>query len=362
MNTYKIACLPGDGIGPEVCVEAVKVLRKIEKKYGHTFEIKNALIGGAAWPVHGNHFPDETKEICEWSDAVLYGSVGGPVNQQFEPQWKDAEKNAVLGVRKFLNLKINLRPARVWTALKHLSVLKEDKIPERGLEILTFRELSEGLYFGEHKTIEKNGERCATDVCEYHESTIRHIAKFCFEAAAKSGKKIASVDKANVLDSSRLWRTVVDEVAKDFPDVEYEHWLVDNCAMQLVKNPDWFEYILTENLFGDILSDLTSTFSGSLGLLASASFSADGFGLYEPSGGSAPKHAGKNRINPIAQILCVPMMLRHSFGLHAEADNIENAVNQAITDGYRTYDLYRELDGETKVSTSEMGDAICARI
>ncbi len=362
MKNYKIACLPGDGIGPEVCDEALKVLEVVGKKFNHNFEVRTALIGGAAWPTHGNHFPEETKAICDWSDAILYGSVGGPVDQQFEPQWKDAEKNAVLGVRKFLNLKINLRPARIWPDLKHLSVLKPEKIPEKGLEILTFRELSEGLYFGEHKTIDNDGDRLATDICEYHESTIRHIAKFCFEAAKKSGKKIASVDKANVLDSSRLWRTVVDEVAKDFPTVEYEHWLVDNCAMQLVKNPDWFEYILTENLFGDILSDLTSTFSGSLGLLASASFSEAGFGLYEPSGGSAPKHAGKDRINPIAQILCVPMMLRHSFGLETEAASIESAVNQAIADGFRTYDLFTEREGEKKVSTREMGQAICDRI
>ncbi len=363
MTEYKIALLPGDGIGPEVCDEAVKVLQAIEKKFGHKFVLTKGLIGGAAYDEHKSHFPDETKELCKNADAVLFGSVGGPVAEMHLPKWKNCERESILAIRKFLNLTVNLRPARVWPELSHLSVLKAEKIPEAGLELLTFRELSEGLYFGKHETeVDENGEKVAHDTCNYHASTIEHIADFCFQAAQKAGKTVASVDKANVLDTSRLWREVVEDVAKKYPDVKYEHWLVDNCAQQLVKNPDWFQFLLTENLFGDILSDLTSTFAGSLGLLASASFDKEGFGLYEPSGGSAPKHAGKNRINPIAQILCVAMMLRYSFDMHEEADAIEKAVNQSIADGMRTYDLYRELAGETKVSTSEMGDAIAERV
>lgn len=360
--SHKIALLPGDGIGEEVCAEAVKVLQKIAEKFDHTFEIKHGLIGGAAWDVHKSHFPDETKQLCDWSDAVLFGSVGGPVEEQDTEKWLNCERESILAIRKYLGLTVNLRPAKVFPELAHLSVLKKEKVPENGLEILMFRELSEGLYFGEHTTWEEDGQKKARDICDYSEDTIRFIAEFAFKASKQSNKKLASVDKANVLDTSRLWREVVDGVAKNYPEVEYEHWLVDNCAQQLVKNPDWFEYVLTENLFGDILSDLTSTFPGSLGLLASASFNREGFGLYEPSGGSAPKRANQNIINPIAQILCVAMMLRHSFGMEIEAVAIENAVQQTIRDGYRTYDLYRELAGETKVGTDQMGDLICERV
>ncbi len=362
MKTYKVAVLPGDGIGPEVCDEAIKVLDKIWELYNVNFEKKFGLIGWAAWPKYKNHFPDETKEVCDWSDGVLFGSVWGPVDAQFEPQWKDCERNSILAIRKYLGLTVNIRPSKVWSKLSHLSVLKAEKIPEKWLDIVTFRELSGGLYFGEHTMYEEDWVRKARDICNYDEETIRHIARFCFESAKQSGKKISVVDKANVLDSSRLWRIVVDEVAKDFPEVKYEYVLVDNCAMQLVKNPDWFEYILTENLFGDILSDLTSTFAWSLGLLASASFNKEGFGMYEPSGGSAPKYTGLNKINPIAQILCVAMMLRFSFGMEDAAVSVENAVNQAIDDGYRTYDIFRELEGEKKVGTKEMGDAIVERL
>ncbi len=356
--TYKIAVLPWDGIWPEVCVEALKVLEAVSKKYNFEYETKHALIGWAAWPKYKNHFPQDAKDVCDWSEAILYGSVGWPVDKQFEPQWLDAEKNAVLGVRKYLWLNVNIRPSRVWPKLAHLSVLKEEKIPEGWLEIVTFRELSGGLYFGKHSTYIENWERKAQDICDYDESTIRHIAEFCFKAASRSGKKIALVDKANVLDTSRLWRTVVEEVSEDYPEVELEKWLVDNCAMQLVKNPDWFEYILTENLFGDILSDLTSTFGGSMWLLASASFNIEGFWMYEPSGWSAPKYTGLNKINPIAQILCVAMMMRHSFKREDVALSIEGAVNKTIDDWYRTYDIYRELDWEKLVGTKEMGDTI----
>jgi len=358
----KIALLPGDGIGPEVCAEAIKVLRAIEKKISHNFEIIEGKIGGAAWDEFGSHFPEQTKLLCKNTDAVLFGSVGGPVEEQETKKWKNCERESILAIRKFLNLKINIRPAKIFPDLAHLSVLKKEKIPKKGLEIIVYRELSEGLYFGEHSSFEENNERKARDICDYSESTIRFIAKFCFEAAKKSGKKIASVDKANVLETSRLWRSIVEEVAKEFPEVQYEHWLVDNCAQQLVKNPDWFEFILTENLFGDILSDLVSTFAGSLGLLPSASFSQNGFGLYEPSGGSAPKRAGQNIINPIAQILCVSMMLRYSFGLKKEAEKIENAIRKTISQGYRTYDLFRDFPNEKKIGTSEMGSLICENL
>ncbi len=362
MTSYKIAVLPWDGIWPEVCDEALKVLEAVAKKFDIKYETQHAFIWGAAWPKYKNHFPDDAKEVCDWSDAILYGSVWGPVDKQFEPQWLDAEKNAVLGVRNYLGLTVNLRPSRVWPKLSHLSILKEEKIPKDWLEIVTFRELSEWLYFWEHKTFEENWEKKASDMCEYSESTIRHIAEFCFESAKLSWKKIALVDKANVLDTSRLWRTVVEEVSKEYPEVELENWLVDNCAMQLVKNPSFFEYILTENLFGDILSDLTSTFGWSLGLLASASFNKEGFGMYEPSGWSAPKYTGLNKINPIAQILCVAMMMRYSFKNEKAALAVEDAVNQAIDDGYRTYDLFREKSWEKLVGTKEMGDAIVERV
>jgi 3-isopropylmalate dehydrogenase len=358
MTNFKIALLPGDGIGPEVCQEAVKILQAIEKISSHDFSIKKGLIGGAAWPVYKNHFPQETKDLCLWSDAVLFGSVGGPVELQSEPQWHNCERDSILAIRKFLQLVINIRPAKIYPELAELSILKSDKIPEKGLEITTFRELSQGLYFGEHKTWEENGDKHAQDICNYSRSTIEIIARFAFAAAQQNGQKIASVDKANVLDTSRLWRETVDKISQEFPGVKYEHWLVDNCAQQLVKNPDWFEYLLTENLFGDILSDLTSTFAGSLGLLPSASFSADGFGLYEPSGGSAPKRAGQNIINPIAQILCVELMLRHSFKLEKEADLLGKAVENTITNGWRTYDIFLGKTGENKISTSEMGDKI----
>ncbi|MDD5770187.1 MAG: 3-isopropylmalate dehydrogenase [Candidatus Gracilibacteria bacterium] len=362
MKTYNIAVLPGDGIGPEVCDEALKVLNAVGKKFDTDFKNTIGYIGGAGWDKYKSHFPDETKKLCDKSDAVLFGSVGGPVDEQFEEKWKNCERDSILAIRKYLGLTVNIRPAKVWPKLAHLSVLKAEKIPPTGIEIVTFRELSQGLYFGEHTTFEENGELKARDICDYSESTIKHIAKFCLESAKISNKKVALVDKANVLDTSRLWRKVVEEVKKDYPEVQVENWLVDNCAQQLVKNPGYFDYLLTENLFGDILSDLTSTFSGSLGLLASASFNKSGFGLYEPSGGSAPKYTGLNKINPIAQILCVAMMLKYSFGMEEASKAVENAVNETINAGFRTYDIFRELPGEILVGTREIGDEIMKRV
>lgn len=361
-KTYKIAVLPWDWIGPEVCDEAIKVLDIVWKKYNVDFEKEFWYIGGAGYEKYGNHFPDETKKIVDNSDAVLFGSVGGPVDKQMEEKWKDCEKKSILWIRKHLNLVVNIRPARIWSELAHISVLKEDKIPKDWLNIVTFRELSGGLYFWEHTTYKENWVRKARDVCDYDENTIRYISEFCFKSAKLSGKKIAVVDKANVLDTSRLWRTVVDEVSQDYPEVKFEYVLVDSCAMHLVQKPEQFEYILTENLFGDILSDLTSTFSGSLGLLASASFSQNDFGLYEPSGGSAPDIAGKWIANPIAQILCVAMMLRHSFEMEEAAQAIEKAVDETISAWFRTGDIYKKLEWETLVWTKEIGKEIIKRI
>ena len=362
MKTYKIAILPWDWIWPEVCDEAVKVLDAIWEKFWINFKTEFWYIGGAWYEKYGEHFPEVTKKIVDNSDAVLFGSVGWPVDKQMEEKWNDCEKKSILGIRKHLGLVVNIRPARIWSELSHISVLKEEKIPENWLNIITFRELSGGLYFGEHTTYVENWIRKARDVCEYDENIIRYISEFCFKSASKSGKKIAVVDKANVLDTSRLWRTIVDEVAVDYPEVEFEYILVDSCAMHLVQKPENFEYILTENLFGDILSDLTSTFSGSLGLLASASFSKTNFGLYEPSGGSAPDIAGKGIANPIAQILCVGMMLRHSFWMEEAAKSIEKAVDKTISDWFRTGDIYRKMEWEKLVGTKEIGEEIIKRI
>ena len=362
MKTYKIAILPWDWIGPEVMNEAVRVLDAVSEKFWLSFEKNFWYIGGAWYEKYWNHFPEETKKIVDESDAVLFGSVWGPVDKQMEEKWKDCEKKSILWIRKHLGLVVNIRPARVWSELAHISVLKEEKIPKNWLEIITFRELSGGLYFGEHTTYEENWIRKARDVCDYDENTIRYITEFCFKSALQSGKKIAVVDKANVLDTSRLWRTVVDEVAKDYPWVKFEYVLVDSCAMHLVQKPEQFEYILTENLFWDILSDLTSTFSGSLWLLASASFSKNNFGLYEPSWGSAPDIAGKWIANPIAQILCVAMMLRHSFENEKAAKSIEKAVDETISAWFRTWNIYREKNWEKLVGTKEFTDEIIKRI
>lgn len=362
MKTYKIAVLPWDWIWPEVMDEALKVLKKIWEKFDTNFETTLGYIGWAWWDKYKSHFPDETKKLCDESDAVLFGSIGWPVEEQFDEKWKNCERDSILAIRKYLWLTINIRPAKVWPKLAHLSVLKAEKIPENGIEIVTFRELSEWLYFWEHSTFEDSWELKARDICNYSESTIKHITKFCFETAKLTWKKIALVDKANVLDTSRLWRKVFDEVKKDYKEVQTENRLVDNCAQQLVKNPSYFDYLLTENLFWDILSDLTSTFSWSLWLLASASFNKSWFWLYEPSGWSAPKHTWLNKINPIAQILCVALMLRYSFGMEEAAKSVENAVNQTIEDGFRTYDLYKELDWEKLIWTKEIWDEIIKRL
>ena len=335
--------------------EAVKVLDKVAEKFGHKFDYVKALAGGAAWDKYQNHLPKETLKAAADCDAILFGSIGGPVEHQGDPRWKDCEKNALLGMRKHFDLFANLRPSIVFKPLKNISILKAETVGE-GFDVLIVRELTGGIYFGGHKT---EGDK-ATDIMTYSESEVERIARVAFEAAMKRGKKLTSVDKANVLDCSILWRKVVERVAKDYPAVELEHMYVDNAAMQLVKNPKHFDVIVTGNMFGDILSDLSSTFAGSLGLLPSASLNEEGFGMYEPSGGSAPDIAGQGIANPIAQILSAAMMFKHSFELADESTAIEEAVVQTLEQKIRTGDIWEE--GFEKVGTKEMGNRICGNI
>ena len=351
----KICVIKGDGIGPEIMAEAIKILNVIADKYGHQFEYQEALAGGAAWDECQNHLPTETMEIAEQSDAILFGSIGGPVEDQDKPKWKNCEKNALLGLRKHFDLFTNLRPSIVFKPLKNISILKPELVGD-GFDILVIRELTGGIYFGEHRT----EDGIATDVMRYSEDEVRRVAKVAFETAMKRDKRLISVDKANILDCSVLWRIVVIEVAQDYPEVELQHMYVDNAAMQLVRNPRQFDVIVTGNMFGDILSDLSSTFAGSLGLLPSASLNGSNFGMYEPSGGSAPDIAGQGIANPIAQILSAAMMLKYSFGLKEEANKVEQAVVRALEQGYRTGDIWEE--GCEKVNTEEIGNKICSNI
>ena len=357
----KITCIPGDGIGPEIVAEAKKVLQKTADKNGHAMAFEDVLMGGASIDVHGIPLTDETIEKCKAADAVLMGSIGG--NTSTSPWYQlPPEKRpeaGLLKLRKSLNLFANLRPAYLYEELAGACPLKEE-ISAAGFDMMIMRELTGGLYFGERKTVEENGIRKAIDTLTYDETEIRRIAVKGFDIARKRRKKVTSVDKANVLDSSRLWRAVVNEVAKDYPDVELEHMLVDNCAMQLVKDPAQFDVILTENMFGDILSDEASMVTGSIGMLSSASLNDSKFGLYEPSHGSAPDIAGTGKANPIATILSASMMLRYSFDLDREADAIDEAVRQVLKDGFRTVDIMSE--GCTLVNCAEMGDKIAERI
>lgn len=356
-----IAVIKGDGIGPEVVSETMKVLDAVGQKYNHQFHYTQILMGGCSIDAYGEPLTDEALAIAKSSDAVLLGSIGG--NTSTSPWYKLSPNKrpeaGLLKIRKELGLFANLRPAYLYPELADACPLKE-ATSAKGFDMIIVRELTGGLYFGERSTKEVNGELVAHDNLIYSESEIRRIAIKAFEIARVRRKKITSVDKANVLDSSRLWRKVVNEVAKDYPDVEVEHMLVDNSAMQLVANPSRFDVVLTENMFGDILSDEASMITGSIGMLSSASLREDKFGLYEPSGGSAPDIAGKNVANPIATILSGAMMLRYSFDLNKEADAIEQAVRDVLKEGYRTVDIYK--DGDKKVSTSEMGDLIASRV
>ena len=357
----KIAVISGDGIGPEIVREAKKVLDVVAEKYGHTFNYTEVLMGGASIDVHGIPLTDEAIETAKASDAVLMGSIGGDAKTspwyKLEPSKRP--EAGLLKIRKALNLFANLRPAYLYDELKAACPLREDIIGD-GFDMMIMRELTGGLYFGERKTEEIDGVMTAVDTLTYNENEIRRIAKRGFDIAMKRRKKVTSVDKANVLDSSRLWRKVVEEVAKDYPEVALEHMLVDNCAMQLVKDPAQFDVILTENMFGDILSDEASMVTGSIGMLSSASMNDTKFGLYEPSHGSAPDIAGQDKANPIATILSAAMMLRFTFDLDKEADAMEAAVQQVLKDGYRTGDIMSE--GCTLVGTVQMGDLIAERI
>ena len=356
-----IGVIKGDGIGPEIVTEAMKVLDRTAEVYGHECVYTQLLMGGASIDVHGVPLTDETISKAKLCDAVLMGSIGGDTRTspwyQLEPSKRP--EAGLLKIRKELNLFANLRPAVLYEELKEACPLKEEIIKD-GFDLMIMRELTGGLYFGERRTEEIDGIRRATDTLNYDEHEIRRIARRAFDIAGKRRGKVTSVDKANVLDSSRLWRSVVEEVAKEYPEVTLEHMLVDNCAMQLVKDPAQFDVILTENMFGDILSDEASMVTGSIGMLSSASLNETKFGLYEPSGGSAPDIAGKGIANPIATILSAAMMLRFTFDLDREADAIEEAVQRVLRDGYRTIDIMSE--GSIQINTREMGDRICAYI
>lgn len=358
---YSIAVIPGDGIGPEIVTQAKKVLDQIGLKYGHQFNYTEVLMGGVSIDATGVPLTEEALETAKKSDSVLLGAVGGDVGKS---NWYSLPPHlrpeaGLLAIRKGLNLFANIRPAILFDELKGACPLKEE-ISGNGFDFVVMRELTGGLYFGERNTTKENGVRKAMDTLVYDENEIRRIAKWGFEIAMKRGKRVCSVDKANVLDSSRLWRQVTKEVAEDYPEVKLSDMLVDNCAMQLVKNPGQFDVILTENMFGDILSDEASMITGSIGMLASASLGDTKLGLYEPSHGSAPDIAGQNKANPIATILSVAMMLRYSFDLEEEATKIESAIKSVLKKGFRTIDIMSE--GMTLVGTKEMGELIIAQL
>ncbi len=358
---FKVAVLPGDGIGPEVMAEALKVLSAVESKYGVTFATTTANVGGAGIDNEGKALPQATVDICKSSDAILFGSVGGPKWESLPPE-EQPERGALLPLRKIFGLFCNLRPAIIFPALTGSSTLRESVIAG-GFNILVVRELTGGIYFSEPKGIDEvDGVRRGFDTMLYTEPEIERITHVAFEVARKRGSKVCSIDKANVLSSSVLWRDVVTRIGKEYPDVELSHMYVDNAAMQLVRWPKQFDVMLCGNMFGDIISDEAAMLTGSLGMLASASLAEGSFGMYEPSGGSAPDIAGQGIANPIAQVLSAAMMLRYSFSLNDAADAIEKAVESVLNAGYRTGDIYQGTAGEKKVNTREMGDAIIAAL
>lgn len=361
---FKVAALPGDGVGPEVTAEAIKVLEAVGKKFGHTFTFEHGLVGGVAIDATGTALTEETLNMCRGCDAVLLGAVGGP-------KWDDPKANVrpedgLLALRKGLGLFANLRPVKVFPFLIHSTALKPEVID--GVDIMVVRELTGGLYFGQPKKRWQTAEgRQAVDTMAYSDKEIERIVKVGFELARTRRKKLTSVDKANVLETSRLWRQVAMEVAADYPDVEIDHMLVDTCSMRLIQNPTYFDVLVTENTFGDILTDEASMLAGSMGMLPSASLAGiptggntKAFGLYEPIHGSAPKRAGQNMANPIATILSAAMMLRYSMNLVAEAEAVERAVNKVLEAGNRTYDIMSE--GKKQVGTREMGKLIVEAI
>lgn len=354
---YRIAVLPGDGIGVEIVPEAIKALQAIGERYGHDFQFTEALIGGAAYDAVGHPLPASTLELCRAADAVLLGAIGGPKWDSL-PVHLRPEVGALLPLRKELGLYANLRPCMLFPSLIQASTLKDEVIC--GVDLIVIRELTGGLYFGE-KSREKtaDGGQKATDILSYTSFEIERIVRFAYEVARKRRHKLCSVDKANVLESSRLWRETVTALAQEYPDVETSHMYVDNCSMQLIRNPRQFDVIVTENMFGDILTDEASMLTGSIGMLPSASIGGQ-VGLYEPSHGSAPDIAGQQKANPLATILSAAMMLRYSFSLEKEARAIENAVQQIMEEGYRTPDLMEE--GKKLVNTAQMGDLVKQKI
>lgn len=360
-KSFKVAVLPGDGIGPEVMAEALKVLDAVEKTYDVRFERTFANVGGAGIDREGKALPASTVDICKASDAILFGSVGGPKWESLPPN-EQPERGALLPLRKIFSLFCNLRPAIIFPALTGSSSLKQEII-EGGFDLLVVRELTGGIYFAEPKGIEGEGAaRTGFDTMKYSDAEVERISHVAFQAARKRSKKVCSIDKANVLSTSVLWREVVERVAKEYPDIELSHMYVDNAAMQLVRWPKQFDVMLCGNMFGDIISDEAAMLTGSLGMLPSASLSEGSFGMYEPSGGSAPDIAGKGIANPIAQILSASMMLRYSFALTDAADAVDAAVEKVLNQGYRTADIFQGGAGEKKVNTAEIGDAIVANI
>ena len=354
-----IALIYGDCSSPEIVTQAVRVLDKIAETYGHTFTYTRAYMGGEAIDKFGDPLPQSQLNICLASDSVLLGAVGGP-KWEGMPGDKRPEKG-LLRLRAGMGLYSNNRPAKIWPQLADASPLKPS-IVEKGIDFIVVRELIGGVYFGEHKTIEENGEKKAIDTMPYSEHEIERIGRIGFETAMKRRKKLTCVDKANVLDTSRLWRVVMHRLAAEYPEVEYGEMFVDNAAMQICKNPSQFDVIVTENMFGDILSDEASEITGSIGMVPSSSLGAGTCGLYEPIHGSAPDIAGQGVVNPIACILSAAMMLRFSFGMSVEADAIEAAVSAVLDDGLRTADLYHGEPGTTKVGTAAVTDAILAKL
>jgi 3-isopropylmalate dehydrogenase len=358
---FKVAVLSGDGIGPEVMAEALKVLDAVQAKYDVSFERTFVNVGGIAIDEDGQALPEKTVDVCKASDAILFGSVGGPKWETLPPD-EQPERGALLPLRKIFGLFCNLRPAIIFPALTGASSLKEEVIAG-GFNILVVRELTGGIYFAEPKGIEgEGGARTGFDTMKYSDAEVERISHVAFQAARKRGSKVCSIDKANVLSTSVLWREVVERVAKEYPDVALSHMYVDNAAMQLVRWPKQFDVMLCGNMFGDIISDEAAMLTGSLGMLPSASLAEGTFGMYEPSGGSAPDIAGQGIANPIAQILSASMMLRYSFGMIDAADAVDAAVEKTLNQGCRTGDIFQELEGEKKLNTKEMGDAIIANL
>jgi 3-isopropylmalate dehydrogenase len=360
---FKLVILPGDGVGPEVTAEAVKIMKTVGQKFGHSFDLRYGLIGGAAIDAEGTALSDDTLKVCKTCDAVLLGAVGGP--KWDDPKGKIRPENGLLALRKGLGLFANLRPVHVYPMLVNSTNLKPEVI--NGVDFIFIRELTGGLYFGRPKRqYQTTRGRRAVDSMTYSEQEIERIVRVGFELARTRRKELISVDKANVLETSRLWRQVAEEVARDYPDVKLEHMLADSCSMRIIQNPKYLDVLVTENTFGDILTDEASMLAGSMGMLPSASLAGvprEGeriFGMYEPIHGSAPRRAGLNMANPIATILSMAMLLRYSLNLTREGRAVESAVTQVLEAGRRTYDI--ALEGQPRVSTSEMGDLIASRI